>query len=553
MKNLINQIRDINYIKANLIIQQISGIVNYFLSDDEKYEFISVHDRGAFSVSEDRASYGDWQTPMLLAEKVCDSHISKYGSPDLVIEPTCGLGSFVFSALKKFPNLSEIHALEINCQYTVELKLKLLLNALSLPSCKYPEIYIYNADFFDFDFTPIIEKSRKNHWNTAIIGNPPWVTNSRQGKYNSLNLPSKNNTYGLKGIDAITGKSNFDISEYITLRLLKLSQSNKGAMSLLLKNSVIRNILTKQRLEKLRIGNIEQRLIDASSEFNVAVDASCFSARFDCMPSLMCTVSDFYTDAYVREYGWVKDSFVSDIKLYGNFSKYDKTSTYIWRSGIKHDCASVLELTLIDGKYTNGFGKVVQIEDDLIYPLLKSSDIRKYNGNEYRRFIIVPQRKVGDDTSALQYTHPLAYSYLVEYEELFSCRKSSIYKGKDRFSIFGIGDYSFMPYKIVVSSLYKNIDFKLISESEGKPVMVDDTCYQLGFDNLKEAMCIYDALNSAEIQSLLQSLVFKDAKRVVTKNILMRLDLAQLCRDNGMEIPVISDNRPACHQLSLFD
>ena len=83
--------------------------------------------------------------------------------------------------------------------------------------------------------------------------------------------------------------------------------------------------------------------------------------------------------------------------------------------------------------------------------------------------------------------------------------------------------------------------------------MVDDTCYQLGFDNLKEAMCIYDALNSAEIQSLLQSLVFKDAKRVVTKNILMRLDLAQLCRDNGMEIPVIPDNRPACHQLSLFD
>lgn len=61
MKNLINQIRDINYIKANFIIQQISGIVNYFLSDDEKYEFISVHDRGAFSVSEDRASYGDWQ------------------------------------------------------------------------------------------------------------------------------------------------------------------------------------------------------------------------------------------------------------------------------------------------------------------------------------------------------------------------------------------------------------------------------------------------------------------------------------------------------------
>ncbi len=46
----------------------------------------------------------------------------------------------------------------------------------------------------------------------AVIGNPPWVTNSRQGKNSSLNVPLKSNIYGLKGIDAITGKSNFDIS-----------------------------------------------------------------------------------------------------------------------------------------------------------------------------------------------------------------------------------------------------------------------------------------------------------------------------------------------------
>lgn len=552
MNTLLKMIRGVCYTDANFIIKQLSGIVDYFSSENEKSEFVYLHEGKSNLVCEDRVSYGDWQTPIALAEKVCDIHLSKYGSPDIVIEPTCGLGAFVFSALIKFQNIKEIHAIEINRQYTIELKLKLLLDALNTPLQRRPDIYIYNANFFEFNFAPIIEKCKQMSWNMAVIGNPPWVTNSRQGKNNSLNVPSKSNIYGLKGIDAITGKSNFDISEFITLQLLHLSQLNSGGISLLLKNSVIRNILVKQNSEEFHIGNIEQRLIDASSEFNVSVDASCFFAQFDCSPSFTCKVLDFYTNSYIREYGWVNKSFVSDTKLYRDVSKYDSVSSYVWRSGIKHDCASVLELTFSDGSYINGLGEIVNIEDDLIYPLLKSSDIYNYGDKICRKFIIVPQRKTGDDTSVLKYSHPLAYAYLSKHEYAFSSRKSSIYKGKDRFSIFGIGDYSFKPYKIVVSSLYKTIKFILASQLDEKPIMVDDTCYQLDFDNLEEANNILSAINSKEINYLLQSLVFKDAKRVVTKSLLMRLDLVQLSIDKGLKIKTQRFDNGMCHQLSLF-
>ena len=83
--------------------------------------------------------------------------------------------------------------------------------------------------------------------------------------------------------------------------------------------------------------------------------------------------------------------------------------------------------------------------------------------------------------------------------------------------------------------------------------MVDDTCYQLDFCNYEEAKCIYDALNSNEIQSLLHSLIFKDAKRVVTKNLLMRLDLAQFCKDKGLTINSQRFANSSYQQLSLFD
>lgn len=552
MNNLIDRIRNISYEDANSIIKHLSGIVNYFSSEKDKEEFISVHDTDSIIVSEDKVSYGDWQTPISLAQKVCHAHILKYGDPDIVIEPTCGLGAFVLSALEIFPNVSEIHALEINNKYTNTLKYRLLSRALSIPYRKWPDIYIYNSDFFEFDFSPIIEKGEKNNWNLAIIGNPPWVTNSRQGKNKSNNVPPKTNTFGLKGIEAITGKSNFDISEYITLLLLKLSQMNKGGISFLLKNSVIRNILVKQHTNNLHIGNIEQLSIDASSEFSVSVDASCLSARFGCTPAYTCLLSDFYTGLHICQYGWVDDSFVADIDLYRNYSKYDNYSSYVWRSGIKHDCTSVLELTLYEDEYINGFGEKVQIEDDLIYPLLKSSDINNYKNNCFRKFIIVPQRRVGDNTSSLKYTHPLAYAYLSRHVSYFDKRKSSIYKGKDKFSIFGIGEYSFKPHKIVVSSLYKTVNFMLVSQFEGKPVMVDDTCYQLDFDSFEEAKCIYEILKSKEVQSLLQSLVFKDAKRVVTKSLLMRLDLSQLCQEKGIDYSH-KVKEYICQQQSLFD
>lgn len=555
MDRLIDQIRNKSFEESNLIIYQICGIKNYFMSENEKALFVSANDCYHQRACEDRVSYGDWQTPRTLAEKVCEQYFQLYGEPDIVIEPTCGLGSFVFAAIDKFPNIKEIHAIEINKDYTDNLKLNILINSLNNRSNRHSDIYIYNADFFKFDFSSILKKAVTNDMSIGIIGNPPWVTNSQQGKNRSQNIPIKTNRYGLKGIDAITGKSNFDISENIVLSLLSLVHSAKGGISLLLKNSVIRGIVEKQKTYPLNISCIKQGLINASAEFNVSVDASCFTACFNSNPSMVCSIEDFYTKEYIRDFGWVGDSFVSDTKLYRQYSDFDNHSSYIWRSGIKHDCANVLELTFDGNTYRNGFNEEVNIESDMIYPLLKSSDINKYRDDNFtfRKYIIVPQHKVGEDTSILRYSHPLTYSYLLRYKDIFLNRKSSIYNNKDPFSIFGIGLYSFKPYKIVISALYKDVNFVMVQSINGKPVMVDDTCYQLDFDSLEETENIWKALKSDEIISLLNSLIFRDSKRVITKNLLMRLDLAGLCHKKGINLTDNKLDKITAPQLPLFD
>ena len=72
----------------------------------------------------------------------------------------------------------------------------------ALPIC----VRIINADFFAFDFNSVI--SQKDQ--ILILGNPPWVNNSTLLGLDSDNLPEKVNFKGLKGLDAMTGASNFD-------------------------------------------------------------------------------------------------------------------------------------------------------------------------------------------------------------------------------------------------------------------------------------------------------------------------------------------------------
>ena len=62
---------------------------------------------------------------------------------------------------------------------------------------------------------------------------------------------------------------------------------------------------------------------------------------------------------------------------------------YLWRSGIKHDCSKVMELERIqDALFQNGFGIKYTLEENYLYPLLKSSDIGNGRTLDYRKACI---------------------------------------------------------------------------------------------------------------------------------------------------------------------
>ncbi len=520
-------------IEVNKCLKSASGI-NDFFSRQEDFDAFLLQLNEISQTFEDasRTEYGDFQTNKTLASAICQLLVEKNVRPEIIMEPTFGKGSFMLAALKQFPNIKKIYGVEIHEPYVWQTKFAILQFALSNTAFKKPEIIILHQDVFEVDFSKLVNDSKKE---MLVLGNPPWVTNSTLTTLNSTNLPKKSNFKKHRGLDALTGKGNFDIGEYITLMLLRSFSPGKGHLAFLIKNAVIKNLVFDQRQNQFPISNLEQYTIDAQREFGASVSASLFYCQFGPPASQHITTYDFYAREKLTTYGWKKEKFVSNINDYERYTHFDGLCPFEWRQGMKHDCSKIMELERVNGQYINKLDESVKLESDLVYGILKSSDLKGGIVQEARKFTIVTQQQIGQDTKYIAQQYPEIYKYLTAHKAAFDSRKSSIYKGKPAFSIFGIGDYSFKPYKVAISGLYKDVKFTFVSSKDQKPFMLDDTCYFLGFEKYEDAIITHYLLNKKGTLEFLEALIFADAKRVVTKELLMRIDLSAIAKSIDFE------------------
>jgi len=524
-----------NYLEINAIIKEVSGINNFFDTQKEATQILTEVKVNQSTVSSpDRREYGDFQTNSTLAFQVAEYACKKNEKIEFVLEPTCGKGNFLMACISQFKKLKKIVGVEIYKPYIWYTKFSILNHYLANPNPTKPEIDIFHANAFEFDYASLANSTK--HLNILIIGNPPWITNSELGSIDSKNLPHKSNFKKYSGLDAMTGKGNFDIGEYISHNLLRCFERHDGIFAFLIKNSVVKNLIHDQKINRFRIGYPQKLHIDSKKEFNVSVNACLFLTHLNTEPDQTCTALDFYNHKLDTKFGWYQGKFVNSIDDYKQSSFIDGESCFVWRSGIKHDCSKVMELKPVNGHFLNGLGKETILETDLVYGLLKSSDLKVTQTNIFRKLTIITQSKIGQDTGYIKEKYPLTYDYLFHHRAFFDKRKSSIYKGKPNFSIFGIGDYSFAKYKVAISGLYKSTHFTLISPHNNKPIMLDDTCYFIGFENLKMAQIAHYLVNAHSAQRFLKSIIFSDSKRAINKEVLMRIDFEQAFRDTNFEM-----------------
>jgi hypothetical protein len=264
--------------------------------------------------------------------------------------------------------------------------------------------------------------------------------------------------------------------------------------------------------------------INAQRDFGAAVDACLLVVQVRAGGKYReCNVhANLASSEPASQFGIRDGRMVADLAKYDQGAFLYRDALSGWRSGVKHDCSAVFELVRQEGGVVNGQGEKVVIESDVTYPLLKSSDVAR--GREPRKWLFLTQRSMTESPVTLEERAPAAWSYLQSHAESLSKRRSSIYRNRPPFSIFGIGSYSLAPWKVAISGLYKDFLFWKIGPYEGRPVLFDDTCYFFPCKSEAECDLLYALVTSRAALDFWGSLVFWDAKRPVTAKLLNVLD-----------------------------
>jgi hypothetical protein len=198
-----------------------------------------------------------------------------------------------------------------------------------------------------------------------------------------------------------------------------------------------------------------------------------------------------------------------------------------------------MEFRKIGNAFINGMGEVVELEETYLFPLLKGSDVAQSRTDATDKYVLVTQKFVGEPTECIKCLAPRTWQYLESHASYLDNRQSKIYQDNPRFSIFGVGEYTFTSWKIAICGLYKKLEFRLIRTIVDKPAVFDDTVYFLSFEDERVARKTFMLLTSSSAINFYSSLIFWDEKRPIKSSILNSLNLTALAEsedDTGNNI-----------------
>jgi hypothetical protein len=458
--------------------------------------------------------FGDFQTPADLAAEVW--RVVDLEGVEVFVEPTVGEGVFLATAPDSCCELPWV-AYDVAPGYVERARVVASERRLSATvECR---------DAFQLEESGL---GRRVAGRTVMaIGNPPWVTSSAQTRIGARNLPTKVNRFGLRGLDAMTGKANFDIAEAVLLSVMAaLSDAAEVRFAFLVKRSVAmkmaRDVLCTPGIVAASFARI-----DARRWFNVSVEAGLLQLTFECGASHgadRVLIADNLGGPFTRAAGFVDGMFVDDLDGYSAVRSVEATNgeRLGWRQGIKHDLSRVLELRQMPKGLVNGFGEPVEVEEDVLCPYYKSSDVAACRSPRLR--FPLYQHNLTGPAEDLGVRWPKLAAYLAANRERFVARGSRIYNDKPDYMLFGVGPYTLAPFKVAISGFYKQPLFALLEpDGAGRPPLVDDTCYMLAFTDGQRAREVASYLNSSRVQRFLQTIADLTAKRPYTKDILSRI------------------------------
>jgi len=168
------------------------------------------------------------------------------------------------------------------------------------------------------------------------------------------------------------------------------------------------------------------------------------------------------------------------------------------------------------------------VEPDLLYPLLRGRDVRRWQATPQAYILMVqdPEKRRGYDEGWLSARYPKTYAYLKRFEADLRSRSGyrRYFRETDPFySMFDVSDYTFAPYKVVWPNIASELACAVVSSYEGKTVVPQHIVTLVALDNAEEAHFVCATVNSSPANFALQSYSQKGGKSFGTPHVLENL------------------------------
>ncbi|MDC7223266.1 MAG: N-6 DNA methylase [Spirochaetales bacterium] len=347
----------------------------------------------------------------------------------------------VLPALKKLPNLHYFHG-------------DALLDQFPIPPC---DLYLGNPPFINY--TDLSESYRE-----AI--RPLWT------QY----MPVK------KSFALLLGESRGDVASLVFYHSLNRYLKKEGRFGVVLPNSLIKGNRASESFREFP-GITVEKVVDISrADAFVNTNRACFYLLGHRGGETK------YPLAYERD-----GETVSLIKKNGLLIEEDLPlgdgSDYPIRQGINTLGANGVFF----------FHEKPDLEEGLLHPLLRSCDVGE-NRAEPSRWVLLPYGKKGEliDEVDLKRDYPRAWNYLLSHKKRLEKRKSR-FAQKNWYALFGIGSYTFAPWKVVWRAMgAKSLEAAVITDAIPNQAMHGYIACQ----SREEANYLCARLNSPEIRRM---------------------------------------------------
>lgn len=194
------------------------------------------------------------------------------------------------------------------------------------------------------------------------------------------------------------------------------------------------------------------------------------------------------------------------------------------------------------------------IEADLLYPLLRWSDVGRYRAVPRGHIVLSqdPATRAGIAENMMRERYPRTLAYFEQFHAMLIGRAAyRRYQGKGPFySMYNVGPYTVAPIKVVWRRMDQRINAAVVELIDDpllgrRPVVPQETCVLVACDTSDEAHYVCAVLNSAVVGALVSACSVQGGKGFGTPGILDYIPLRRFRPDDPRYIELSTLSRKA--------